>query len=519
MPNGCTFTPKTNARRKSSSGSSNKPSPSSRFDKLYLEAKKSKANMERKRTMQQLKPEGCTFAPKTNLNRTKSSSPNRGASSRFDSLYADAAKTKAKIARERERRLMSSATFKPKITRKAQRAASPSPGARFEQLYQDGRRDLQVQRAKQRADREMQECTFSPRINKRSSTRSSSARRSRTGNGDKESFQDRLLAYGRKAEERLIRKRMESQTNGDMAHCTFSPKINNKSNSYVRRRPKESAEEISSRLSQVESKEQFERRIERRRRQLEQQKGATFKPRTSRRSSSARRSREDGDSNSSSIWERLNSNRETVLAKNRRLREEKQRRELAKCTFQPNVASSQKKKINGKDGRSKDGVDQKERTGDAANSVPVWDRLSAVNMSAVMSQRDELKKRQELKECTFKPKLEPKLSKAAMMKSPDKKPIWERLYESRKDMNKIEKLAAKQELAPCTFAPHISEDSEMIASEALKNAKEPIWNRLYADAIEDQKKETENERLRKELEMHGCTFEPNIHIGEDPEIS
>ncbi len=556
-PEGCTFNPKTN-RRKSSSGSpvaasSGSPSArsSSRFDKLYLEAKQSKAKLERRRTQQKLKPTGCTFNPRTNADRKKkqnetgasASSASSSRSSRFQSLYADAAKTKAKIARERARRAASAGTFKPKITRKAQRAASPSPAARFERLYQDGRRDLQVQRAKQRADREMRDCTFSPRINKRSSTRSSSARRSRnSGSGSKkESFEDRLLAYGKRTEARLERKRMEAQNEGEMAQCTFTPKVNKNTTSFMRRRPSETAEEVSLRLSQVESKEQFERRMERRRRQLEEQKGATFKPRTSsnrRRSTSARRSRDDDSSdNRGSIWERLNTDRHTLEKRNQRLREERERRELAKCTFQPNAARAKNTTPKQRKGTKKKAApagsaDQKQQQDEdervvgasprALGAIPVWERLSGVNMSALKIQRDEQKKKLEMAECTFQPKLAKPKSQAqnSVRRENDGDagtPIWERLYAGRKDMEQIERLAAERELAACTFAPHISEESEHMASPDWKKEHTPIWTRLYADAMEEQKKETENERVRKELELHGCTFAPNIHIGDEVE--
>ena len=160
----------------------------------------------------------------------------------------------------------------------------------------------------------------------------------------------------------------------------------------------------------------------------------------------------------------------------------------------------------------------------ALGAIPVWERLSGVNMSALKIQRDEQKKKLEMAECTFQPKLAKSKSQAQsyMHSNNDGNagtPIWERLYASRKDMEKIEQLAAERELAACTFAPHISEVSEHIASPEGKKEHTPIWTRLYADALEEQKKETENERVRKELELHGCTFAPNIHIGDEEEVA
>ena len=326
-----------------------------------------------------------------------------------------------------------------------------------------------------------------------------------------------------------------------MAQCTFKPKLNESNSHYARRRPKESIEEISQRLSQVESREQYERRIERRRRQLEEQKGATFKPRTSkRRSASARRSRggtdSDSDSNRGSIWDRLNTDRETLEKRNKRLREERERRELAKCTFQPDISRKKTPRRKAGTASSPSSVDQKReadgsgasranaksgRTPRALGDVPVWERLSGVNMSALKVQRDEMKKRREMAECTFQPKLVKPASQAKMLNgdegndSTPRKPIWERLYEGKKDMQKIEQLAAERELASCTFVPHISEGSEHIVSPQWRKDQTPIWKRLYDDALEEQKRETENERVRKALEMHGCTFSPNIRIGDE----
>ena len=40
---------------------------------------------------------------------------------------------------------------------------------------------------------------------------------------------------------RLERKRMEAQNEGEMAQCTFTPKVNKNTNSFMRRRPSETA--------------------------------------------------------------------------------------------------------------------------------------------------------------------------------------------------------------------------------------------------------------------------------------
>ena len=157
-PEGCTFKPKTNSRRKSSSPSSSS-SQASRFDKLYLQAKKSKARLDRRRTEQRIKPTGCTFSPSTNVNKKKSSAAS--SASKLVPLVPLSVtvrrcrQNEGEGARERERRLAAAGTFKPKITRKA--ALGYVPLCAVERLYRDGCRDLQVQRAKQRADLEMRD--------------------------------------------------------------------------------------------------------------------------------------------------------------------------------------------------------------------------------------------------------------------------------------------------------------------------------------------------------------------------
>jgi hypothetical protein len=156
-PVGCTFNPTTNIDKKREKHSStNKNSSKSRFDRLYENALKTKAKLDAERKQQKTKPSGCTFNPKTNADKFNVDGTTRDA--RFNRLYEDAQKTRAKIAAERARRADAAGTFKPQITRKAHRSASPSPSARFDKLYKDGQRDLDSQRAKQRADRELKEC-------------------------------------------------------------------------------------------------------------------------------------------------------------------------------------------------------------------------------------------------------------------------------------------------------------------------------------------------------------------------
>ena len=188
---------------------------------------------------------------------------------------------------------------------------------------------------------------------------------------------------------------------------------------------------------------------------------------------SARRSRggtdSDSDSNRGSIWDRLNTDRETLEKRNKRLREERRRRELAKCTFQPDISRKKTPRRKAGTASSPSSVDQKReadgsgasranaksgRTPRALGDVPVWERLSGVNMSALKVQRDEMKKRREMAECTFQPKLVKPASQAKMLNgdegndSTPRKPIWERLYEVRRTCRRLNNWRLSGSLPP-----------------------------------------------------------------------
>ena len=489
--------------------------------------------MDAERKAKEDHPDGCTFNPRTNQGKRKqkiqvtkdgasSDAGSRGKSStgarrdsRFHRLYEDAAKTRAKLASERQKRADQAGTFKPKITKKAQRSASPSPGARFDKLYKDGQRDLDSQRAKQRADRELQGCTFSPAINKTSSTRSSSARRSRGSAGGSDSFEDRLLEYGKRAEERLDRKRMEANSLRDR-EATFRPNTSFSKKGKSRRSMgggsggggsgnyngryniNETVEEAAKRLSQVETKEQYEKRLERRRQELQELTGATFKPRLNKRSSrssSARRSRDGGggggkSGEGASIWDRLNSDSKEMTSKQAAWKKERERREIAACTFKPTIHSTpdSKRRSPGSRGSSSSSSSSSSTTKKKKKSTtPVWERLSNVNIGQAHMLRDEIKKKKELEECTFQPQLSHHRRKGTTPKSTNKKvPIWERLNAEAKDPKEIEKLKIAHELEGCTFSPSLSKETAVLTQQTPTDAK-PIWDRLYQEAETERK--------------------------------
>ena len=466
-----------------------------------------------------MKPDGCTFNPRTNADKKhKVEATTREA--RFNRLYNDAAKTRAKIASERARRAAADATFQPKITRKGQRAASPSPSARFDKLYKDGQRDLDSQRAKQRADRELAECTFSPQINKSSSTRSSSARRTSRGGGG-QNFADRLTEYGKRAEERLDRKRMERNSIRDK-EATFQPNTNSRrrNNRHStggmmghRYRGEESVEEAAKRLSQVETKSQYEKRLARRRKELAEQEGQTFQPRVNKtRSSSARRSRNStggggggGGGERTSIWERLNKESVALSARQKKWKEQREAREMKQCTFQPKSSHSATKRKKGgakkKNQAGVDGVEEHPKKTEKTERKPVWDRLSNVNLSQERMLRDEMKKKKELKACTFQPTLSkhhrsnrsssPRGSRGSPATPSKRVPIWERLNsESKHRAADREKKKREYELKECTFSPHLSKSSAKLTERPTSpggttiSDATPIWERLSDQATE-----------------------------------
>jgi hypothetical protein len=176
--------------------------------------------------------------------------------------------------------------------------------------------------------------TFRPQINKSSSTRSSSSPRSRNSNNGT-SFAERLHAYGRRKEEKLDRKRMEARSIRDK-EATFKPNIKHSRSRHSmggrinRYTGDESVEEAAKRLSQVETKAQYEKRLARRRKELAEQEGQTFKPRVNRhRSNSARRSREEDSK--SSIWDRLNKESKDLNARQEAWKKQREAREMEQC--------------------------------------------------------------------------------------------------------------------------------------------------------------------------------------------
>lgn len=85
----------------------------------------------------------------------------------------------------------------------------------------------------------------------------------------------------------------------------------------------------------------------------------------------------------------------------------------------------------------------------------------------------------------------------------------QRLYEEkdkiREKFEQCEELKAKQEMAECTFKPQI--EKEIISSDS-QSPTGPIWERLASfdknQVIEDR------ERLKEQLELLACTFKPDI---------
>ena len=224
----------------------------------------------------------------------------------------------------------------------------------------------------------------------------------------------------------------------------------------------------------------------------------------SRRPQSARRSRQ-GDGNDGprgSIWERLNTDSKTLNTRQEAWRKERERRELAACTFKPKIHSSPASagKKRGGDAAALGTSPASSGPGSGSSSgprKPVWERLSATNVAAEKLRRDNMKKQQELAECTFQPKLSHHRkgsqdggaagSGAAAASTPDgkRKPIWERLYGEKKDQAELERLKAEHELEKCTFSPLLSaETTEMLRGTA---GGKPIWDRLYRDAEAERK--------------------------------
>lgn len=499
-PPGCTFSPSVNKTRTPRSKSGN--NSSKRFDRLYASAREQQARKAKMLKDAASNPAGCTFKPKV-IARGRTSERGRD---RFNKLYDSAAKTRAKLQRQREQAARQVGTFKPKITKKGRRSASPSPAARFEKLYQDGRRDLDSQRAKQRADREMAECTFKPKINRRS--RSSSARRSRSDNAGRQSdnFADRLLAYGKRAEERLARKRTQ-QEEAAQRQNTFQPRTRHRRHSQdasAGKSARQVAQAAAERLSNTESREERDARLAKRQKELARQKGINFRPRVNkyRRPASARRSR-DSEHPEASIWDRLHNNSKEMNSQQKQYLRERQRRELAQCTFKPNIKRM--------------AANVSAAAGEAAapsqKAEPVWERLSK-NKNGQITLRNDIKKNQELEQCTFKPKIHHNPLYASVQVQ--QKKVWERLHEEKKDFEQLEKDRQQRELDECTFVPEVTEASKQIAQDNVTDT--PIWERLH-EPDHANKRAAEREKLHTQIELEECTFNPHLEASSQDHIN
>ena len=169
-------------------------------------------------------------------------------------------------------------------------------------------------------------------------------------------------------------------------------------------------------------------------------------------------------------------------------KKERERREIAACTFKPTIHSTpdSKRRSTGSRGSSSSSTSSSTKK-KKKSTTPVWERLSNVNIGQAHMLRDEIKKKKELEECTFQPQLSHHRRKGTTPKSTNKKvPIWERLNAEAKDPKEIEKLKIAHELEGCTFSPSLSKETAVLTQQTPTDAK-PIWDRLYQEAETERK--------------------------------
>ena len=122
-----------------------------------------------------------------------------------------------------------------------------------------------------------------------------------------------------------------------------------------------------------------------------------------------------------------------------------------------------------------------------------------------LAKKEEIRKEME-KEHTFAPTVP--LGHRSNPGSPTKEAVFERLSASRQYVHEIlSQVKTEFELDNCTFSPEINKVSDELGS---KKQSEPAYLRLSAEA---KRLREQNEKLRakkKDEELVGCTFAPNI---------
>lgn len=406
--------------RPSSAGRRKAPMDTS--TRLYERAAEMREKLEAKRRE---RPKGCTFSPATSTAPRPSSR-----------------KAERKSRRVPVEESAPTYSFKPAITEKG-RMSSSSP------LY------AQARTVKEKLERERaappKGCTFKPEISPRA--------RSASPVGRRKPIYERLHdsageTAAKRAEEAERRRKAEEEE-----YSRHTPPTKRADGKSMAQRSAEYLSEKEKKLARLrEAREQLAAAE------------ATFAPRVNHHRTPPR----DDDACSatsssvgSAVHDRLYRSSQTLAAKERELRRARDQRELAECSFQPELPAAARRHSSSSSSRLLD------------------------DTRDVAAIRDELKRARELEGCTFTP---------AVGRSPvggreKKTPAYERLARCDTAGKAAERgrLRAERETQGCTFRPRTGRSP-------ARNASKPVFDRMKDDENARRARSVERARRREDEE-------------------
>ena len=134
--------------------------------------------------------------------------------------------------------------------------------------------------------------------------------------------------------------------------------------------------------------------------------------------------------------------------------------------------------------------------------------------------REEVKKQEELKGCTFHPTVtEPDRSRSPGKRERSPEQVFERLARDNKNTNQslYEEKRKELEMKECTFKPNITQSSPSHERQKTqfefseKQLLNQTFERLHSEKSLYIRRKIANERERQEREIIGCTFSPKIN--------
>ncbi|GMI15851.1 hypothetical protein TrVE_jg5654 [Triparma verrucosa] len=535
-PYKCTFVPKFATSNKSR-GSTSRPSAQfkkgmtesasgqERFDCLYRNAQAISEKKQRSMKYNQNNPEGCTFAPKFEAKKKKKRGESTGLD-RLNNLYSDGKKIRAKL--EMIKAEEATPGFSPQITRKAKKVNEYRTDKTKDyalRLYRDERStgNKYAMLEQKQKNLQMEGCTFKPTL--KATKRSSSAPKMRASwANDTAGVTDRLYKYNAKttAKKAMLLEKQEEQLKRE---TPFKPQL--ETSHYNKHRVSSGKKfDVDRLVNQGGTQEKAAKREALLRAEARK---LTFQPKIpKRRATSAPKTRPTWMSVSGSeetamqrsnaseapktpVHMRLYEARSHVEETYMHLREESFMKEMRDCTFSPSIPLKKHEKTK------------------ISSHTPVWERLYDDRMSIAIL-REEIKEQKELTGCTFQPSHNEtshhKLTRGAELLL--HKPLLERLAVSKDDMGKkqtlLEERKKQLELAGSTFQPNLSgAKTDIILKKGgidkQRSAGKSVYERLHEEAKVQKIILEEKKRVFDRQVMAECTFIPEVGVSIDDDTS